>query len=73
MSNPVLRQLFMNGPTHDSNIASKGERDDLLAEGLIDRTHGFNFLTVAGVELAIETGKRLLNHSDLWYIKSYAG
>ncbi|MFG1300347.1 hypothetical protein V5F49_11190 [Xanthobacter sp. V3C-3] len=46
--------LFRNGPTWDGNLPSKQGRDGLVASGYAARCDGWNFLTEAGVQLAID-------------------
>jgi len=49
----VMRALWMSGPVWDGNLPSKAGRDDLVRLGYAARTGGFNFLTTAGVDMAI--------------------
>lgn len=49
----VMFQLFVFGPCYDGGLASKTGRDELVDQGLAFRTHGWQSLTAAGVEMAI--------------------
>ncbi len=49
----TLWHLFKNGPIWDGDLISKEARSWLVAEGLADRSEGFNFLTAAGVSMAV--------------------
>lgn len=48
--------LFQHGPTHDGNVPSKSVRDDLVVKGLVQRGHGYAWLTLAGVKAAVLLG-----------------
>jgi hypothetical protein len=48
--------LFKHGPTHDGNVPSKAVRDDLVVKGLVQRGHGYAWLTLAGVKAAVLLG-----------------
>jgi len=48
--------LFKHGPTHDGNVPSKSTRDDLVSKGLVQRGHGYAWLTLAGVKSAVLLG-----------------
>lgn len=48
----VLRQLFLDGPTWDGDIASKPDRDMLVQLGLAERVNGYTCITRAGMETA---------------------
>jgi hypothetical protein len=50
----ALWQLFYHGPTYDGDLISKAARDELVRLGLAARCEGYNFLTVAGVAIALE-------------------
>ena len=67
----VLWQLFGSGPTWDGNLACKPSRQWLVESGLAERAHGFNFLTLSGVELAISLGMGRAKESnksfDEWF------
>ncbi len=52
----TMWQLFKNGPTWDGNLISKTDRSILHDMGLVDRAHGWNWLTSAGMRLAIDLG-----------------
>lgn len=60
-----LEQLlhFRFGPIWDGNLISKAARDVLEAEGLIERSGGFQFLSAKGVQLLVVLG--YLNE-DTW-------
>lgn len=49
----TLWQLFRNGPTWDGDLVSKEARTWMMTADLADRASGFNFLTAAGVEMAV--------------------
>lgn len=44
----VLKQLFVMGPLHDGEVASKVGRADLMAAGLVERFDGWNTLSRKG-------------------------
>lgn len=46
----VLRCLFFHGPTWDGNVPSKSGRDELVSMGLAARSHGWQWLTRAGID-----------------------
>jgi len=48
--------LFLNGPTWDGNVPSKTGRDELYDRELIERHEGWQWLTKAGVMLAMGLG-----------------
>lgn len=48
--------LFKHGPTYDGNVPSKATRDDLVQKGLVQRGHGYAWLTLAGVKAAVMLG-----------------
>ena len=50
-----IKQLFLFGPTRDGNLVSKSARDCLFDLGLIEREHGWQWLTRAGIDYAIMT------------------
>ncbi len=52
----VLWCLFAVGPTEDGNIPSKSGRDNLFDKDLIARADGWQWLTRAGVMLALGLG-----------------
>lgn len=54
---------FRSGPIWDGNLISKAARDKLVDFGLVDRAKGFQFLTVAGIELLVDL--KLLNE-ETW-------
>lgn len=67
----TLMQLFVQGPTWDGNLVSKGERDRMVDAGLADRWNGWNFLTQEGVEAAVAGGMAArLHHDKRWYKKA---
>ena len=52
-ANDVLRQLFKNGPTWDGNLVSKVGRGELVALDLAERYNGYQWLTMKGVQYAL--------------------
>lgn len=52
----ALWQMFKNGPIWDGNLVDKTARSWLVSNGYADRESGFNFLTGAGVHLAVSLG-----------------
>ena len=50
-----LEQLmqFIKGPVWDGNLISKTDRDHLENHYLVQRVHGWNFLTGKGVEYLV--------------------
>ncbi len=52
----TLCQLFFDGPTWDGHLASKTGRDILVDVGDVVRTHGFQYLTLQGIEHVIALG-----------------
>ena len=52
----VLWCMFRNGPTWDGDLPSKTGRDGLVEYGFAERFDGWNFLTFAGVTLALDLG-----------------
>jgi hypothetical protein len=52
----VLGQLFLHGPTWDGYLASKTGRDILVDAGLAEHGFGWQWLTRAGTQMAVETG-----------------
>lgn len=50
----TLRCMFMEGPIYDGDVPSKTGRDDLVKHGLAARVEGFNYLTQAGMLMAID-------------------
>lgn len=49
----TLWHFFRDGPIWDGDLISKEARSWLVSEGLADRADGFNFLTAAGVSMAV--------------------
>lgn len=49
----VLEQLFIMGPTWDGDVVSKSGRDELFDLKLAGRCEGYQFLTLAGMRLAL--------------------
>lgn len=49
----TLYSLFLHGPTWDGNVPSKLGRDELVELKLVERGEGYQWLTRAGVSLAI--------------------
>lgn len=71
--NEVLMQLFVSGPTWDGNLISKSDRDELFDAGLCGRWEGWNFLTEAGVKVAVSGGYAASDWADRrWYLKATA-
>jgi len=71
--NEVLMQLFVSGPTWDGNLISKSDRTELVSAGLCERWEGWNFLTSAGVKVAISGGYAAKDwHDKRWYRKAAA-
>ena len=67
----TLMQLFVQGPTWDGNLVSKGERDRMVDAGLADRWNGWNYLTQEGVEAAVAGGRAARQwHDKRWYKKA---
>ena len=50
----TLRQL--TSACWDGNLCDKCSRDALVKSGLVERTHGWNFLTAKGVEYCVTLG-----------------
>lgn len=67
VTNEVLMQLFVDGPTWDGNLISKSDRDDLVEQGYADRAQGWNFLTACGVRQAVTEGMKAKD----WYDKRF--
>lgn len=51
-----LWQMFLNGPVWDGNLVCKTSRKWMVENGLAKQAAGFNFLTGAGVEMAVTLG-----------------
>lgn len=49
----ALKQLYLDGPTWDGDLATKSGRDELVDKGLAQRVGGFSFLTYDGVKAAL--------------------
>ncbi len=49
----VLGQLFLFGPQWDGHLASKVGRNILVDNALVERANGWQWLTRAGVEVAV--------------------
>jgi hypothetical protein len=49
----TLWHFFKDGPIWDGDLICKTSRTWLVNEGLADRAEGFNFLTAAGVSMAV--------------------
>lgn len=52
----ALWQMFLSGPIWDGNLVCKTSRKWLVSNGMADRAEGFNFLTGAGVAMAVSLG-----------------
>lgn len=70
--NEVLMQLFVFGPTWDGDLVSKHERTELVVSGLADQWDGWNFLTVAGVKMAVGCGLKARDWHDKRYYRKAA-
>jgi hypothetical protein len=49
----ALWQMFKDGPIWDGNLVCKTSRKWLVESNMATRAAGFNFLTAAGVEMAV--------------------
>lgn len=49
----VLGQLFLHGPLWDGYVSSKSGRDTLVSGELVERGHGWQWLTRRGVQVAL--------------------
>ena len=72
MSDDVLMQLFVFGPTWDGDLASKSERDDLVRAKLCEREDGWNFLTRLGVSAAVRRGLQARDWADTRFYRKAA-
>lgn len=52
----TFKQIATKGYLPDGIVASKAERDRLVAYGFVYRAHGFNWLTEEGVSMGIALG-----------------
>lgn len=52
----AMWQMFCGGPIWDGNLVCKTSRKWLVANGLAEQASGFNFLTSAGVDMAVSLG-----------------
>jgi hypothetical protein len=52
----ALWQMFRNGPIWDGDLVCKTSRKWLVEQGMADKASGFNFLTAAGVDMAVSLG-----------------
>ena len=52
----ALWQMFRNGPIWDGDLVCKTSRTWLKGRCYADQSSGFNFLTAAGVDLAVSLG-----------------
>lgn len=52
----VMRCLFFHGSTWDGNVPSKSGRDELVQMGLAERGEGWQWLTPAGMRVALDSG-----------------
>lgn len=62
----VLDQLFVMGPTWDSNIVSKQSCDRLIAQGYVRHWGGWCYLTEQGVELCALADLTPYATFDMW-------
>ena len=60
----ALWQMFRNGPIWDGNLVCKTSRTWLKGQGYADQSSGFNFLTTAGVDLAVSLGMARRKEQD---------
>ena len=65
----TLRQMFLRGPTWDGNLVSKSGRSELVTLGLAECWDGWQWLTAAGVELAVTAGTERVK-DDEWRRKA---
>ena len=65
-------QLFVSGPTWDSNLISKSGRSELIELGLAFYVNGWQSLTEEGVRVASEWDLAELrsSHDKRWYNKA---
>jgi len=52
----TMHCLFIHGPTMDGDLPSKSGRDELVTFGLATRHEGYQWLTMAGVKMALANG-----------------
>ena len=52
----ALWQMFADGPIWDGNLVCKRSRKWLVENEMAARSSGFNFLTPAGVNMAVSLG-----------------
>lgn len=52
----LLCHMFFDGPVWDGNLISKEGRSRLVDKGLVQRGHGYQWLTSAGIEEAHALG-----------------
>ena len=52
----ALWQMFKDGPIWDGDLVCKTSRKWLRQNGFADQSSGFNFLTAAGVDMAVSLG-----------------
>jgi len=52
----ALWQMFKDGPIWDGDLVDKTARKWLKANGYADQSSGYNFLTAAGVDMAVSLG-----------------
>lgn len=70
-NNEVLMQLFVQGPTWDGDLVSKDDRNKLLEAGYSGKVNGWNFLTTAGINVAVVNGLAAKDWQDQrWYRKA---
>lgn len=52
----ALWQMFLGGPIWDGDLVCKASRKWLVDQGMAGKASGFNFLTAAGVDMAVSLG-----------------
>jgi hypothetical protein len=48
----LICHMFFDGPVWDGNLISKEGRDRLVDKGLVERRHGYQWLTASGIDMA---------------------
>lgn len=62
----AVRQMFLDGPVWDGNLVCKTSRTWLVSQGYAERSDGYNFLTAAGVALAVSLGHNKTGRKSAW-------
>jgi hypothetical protein len=52
----LLCHMFFDGPVWDGNLIYKQARDKLVRRGLVQRSHGYNWLSLDGIDMAYILG-----------------